>query len=225
MNNLYFYLNLAVLSVPAALSFDKKVYYFRRWAAVLTSAAAVGIPYLVWDFFATARGDWGFSEKYAGVFRVAGLPVGEILFFFAVPFSCIFLFEVAGAYIPDKRSRVYRLPVWAASVAAGAAAMIFRENAYTTRVFVSVAIFLFAASWTDLLGRLQFWIHMGISMVAFFGVNTVLTAVPVVVYGPGAVIGVRIITIPLEDFFYNFSLLGFNVLVYSLLRGRIRGHA
>jgi lycopene cyclase domain-containing protein len=37
--------------------------------------------------------------------------------------------------------------------------------------------------------------------------NYILTSLPVVIYSPSAVPGVRFMTIPLEDFFYNFTMI------------------
>ncbi len=48
-----------------------------------------------------------------------------------------------------------------------------------------------------------------LSLVAFFIVNSVLTGLPVVLYSDEVIWGIRIFTIPLEDFFYNTSMLGF----------------
>jgi lycopene cyclase domain-containing protein len=222
--NLYTLLNFAVISVPVAFSFDKKVAYYRRWPAVFLSVITVGVPFILWDIEASMRGDWSFSEQYAGAFRVAALPIGEILFFIFVPFSCLFLFEVMGAYIKDKRVNIPKVVGLAAAVAALIVALIFRANHYTLRVFIAFALFLLLVSFTNLLQRRQFWLYMGISMVAFLVVNTILTALPIVEYNPDAIFGIRVITIPLEDFFYNFALLGFNALVFMLLRERVGHH-
>jgi lycopene cyclase domain-containing protein len=219
--NLYTLLNFAVISVPVALSFDKKVAYYRRWPAVFLSTIIVAIPFILWDIEASLRGDWFFSEQYAGAFRVAALPVGEILFFIFVPFSCLFLFEVMGAYIKDKPVKIPRFVTLGSAPAALLAALLYRDNSYTLRVLIAFALFLLLVSLTNLLQRRQFWLYMGISMVAFLVVNTVLTALPIVEYDPDAIWGIRVITIPLEDFFYNFALLGFNALVYVLIRERI----
>jgi lycopene cyclase domain-containing protein len=219
--DLYIFLNLAVAAIPVVLSFDKKVAFYRRWPAVFISAAVVGIVYLLWDAAATARGDWGFNEAYTGVFRIAGLPIGEILFFICVPFSCLFIFEVAGAYFADRMIRIPRHVIFLFIGAALTVAYLFRDKQYTLWVFISVAGFLAAAAWTGLLGRRQFWIYMGISMAAFFGMNSILTGLPVVTYNPEAIFGFRIITIPLEDFFYNFSLLGFNALAFTLIKEKV----
>jgi lycopene cyclase domain-containing protein len=48
--------------------------------------------------------------------------------------------------------------------------------------------------------------------------NSVLTALPVVEYNSVAIWGVRFGTIPVEDFFYNYSMLSFYLLFYRMIR-------
>jgi len=48
---------------------------------------------------------------------------------------------------------------------------------------------------------------MGISTFLFFVFNYLLTSIPIVIYNPYAITNIRILTIPIEDFFYNFSML------------------
>jgi hypothetical protein len=60
-----------------------------------------------------------------------------------------------------------------------------------------------------------------ITFVPFLLFNGLLTALPVVLYNPKEIWGVRAYTIPIEDFFYSFSLLGFNALVYRLVQRRL----
>jgi hypothetical protein len=88
----------------------------------------------------------------------------------------------------------------------------------------SVAFFFFtAATWfPDILQSRNFWIYILISFFAFVIFNYLLTSIPIVTYDPEAIWGGtvqqvwngRFITIPYEDFFYNFSMLSFYLLVY-----------
>jgi lycopene cyclase domain-containing protein len=49
--------------------------------------------------------------------------------------------------------------------------------------------------------------------------------VPLVVYNDAEIWGLRVYTIPLEDFFYSFSLIALTVLFYRPLRRRwVRAH-
>ena len=67
----------------------------------------------------------------------------------------------------------------------------------------------------------QFWLAMLLTYVPFLIFNGLLTGIPIVVYNDAENWGIRVYTIPLEDFFYSLSLLGFNILVYLPLRRRL----
>jgi lycopene cyclase domain-containing protein len=136
-----------------------------------------------------------------------------------VPFSCLFIYACVRAY---SREKVFRFPRWIPLLISGAAlvcAWLFREQAYTIVVMLVFAFtcILLALVRPDLLRSRQFWLALLFSYGAFVIVNGVLTAVPVVTYNPEAIWGIRVITIPLEDFFYNFCLLTLNYLVFRLI--------
>ncbi|WP_319560942.1 lycopene cyclase domain-containing protein [Marispirochaeta sp.] len=67
-----------------------------------------------------------------------------------------------------------------------------------------------------LLRSLHFWTAISISYLAFAIVNGILTAVPVVIYSQEANSGIRLGSIPLEDFFYSFALLSLNFSLFRL---------
>ena len=66
-------------------------------------------------------------------------------------------------------------------------------------------------------------------MLPFLIVNGVLTGAvtqaPIVWYNESHIIGLRIVTIPLEDVFYNFSLLIPIIGIYHYLKARHHGAA
>jgi lycopene cyclase domain-containing protein len=218
--NLYLWILVAIAAIPLALSFDKKVHYVSRWPAVFAAAGIVGVVYIGWDILKTVAGVWGFVERYSGSLKILGLPLPELLFFLVVPFSCLFIYEVVGAYFKE---RVVSIPSWIWYTAAAALlvlAVIFRSKVYTLTVLLSVALFfaLTATFRPRLLGSRHFWLAMLLTYVPFLIFNGLLTAIPIVVYNDAENWGVRIYTIPLEDFFYSFSLLGFDFLLFRVLR-------
>jgi lycopene cyclase domain-containing protein len=207
--------------MPLALSFDKKVAFYRKWPSVILSSLIVGAAYIAWDVFAARNGHWWFAHQYTGTFRLFGLPLGEILFFLTVPFSCLFIYQVVEDYF---RERTLGIPRWIwliPAFGAAAAAAVFRENGYTFLVMLSVSVFFLSAMASPILQSFRFWLALGLSLVAFLIVNGVLTALPIVGYGDEAIWGIRVYTIPLEDFFYCISLLGFNILLYRLFRKKL----
>ena len=218
--NLYLILDLAILFFPLVLSFDRKVAFYRKWPAVFMSILIVGAVYILWDVLVTEAGHWSFSERYAGNFRILGLPIGEVLFFVVVPYACLFIYEVVRAYFRERTVRFPRpLSFVLAGVFAGLSAA-FLGNGYTAIVMSAMALLFLLAGlfFADALRSSWTWLYLAISYVPFVLANGVLTALPIVMYGPEAIWGVRVYTIPLEDFFYSFSMLGFNLLVHLVFR-------
>ncbi|MBN1834853.1 MAG: lycopene cyclase domain-containing protein [Spirochaetales bacterium] len=226
--NLYLWIDLAILAIPLALSFDGRVHYFRKWPAVLAATALVALVFIPWDVLKTSARVWGFNVRYVGELSFCGLPAGELLFFLVVPFSCIFIYEVVRAYFRERPVRVARWVWLAAAGALAALAIAFRDRVYTLTVLLAVAAVLaLAALWQpDLLRSFHFWLAIALTYVPFLVFNGVLTAVPLVLYNDAEIWGIRVYTIPLEDFFYSFSLLGLAILLYQPLRRRwVRRHA
>ena len=73
MSALYLYINLAVLAVPLALSFDRRVAFFRLWPYVLPAIAINAAIFIAWDALFTERGIWGFNPDYLEIRRRADL--------------------------------------------------------------------------------------------------------------------------------------------------------
>ena len=71
---------------------------------------------------------------------------------------------------------------------------------------------------SDLLSSRNFWLFMILGYIPFSIVNYILTSLPIVTYGKNAIWNFRITTIPVEDFFYSFSLIGLNLLIYTLAK-------
>jgi len=220
--HLYSIIALAVLAGPLALSFDDKIHFVTHWPAAGLALLLTGVLYLFWDSLVVLRGDWAFNPTFTGEFRLFRLPVGEILFFVTVPYACLFLFEVIRGYFPT----VVLFEVLPTSLYAGAlvfvvAAWLFRRHGYTLLALASVTLFLSTLALTSpaLAGTSTFWIWFGLCFVAFAVVNGLYTALPTIFYNPKAVWGLRIGTIPLEDFFYNLSYLGLTLCFYLVFEG------
>ena len=214
----YLALNLFIIAVPLWYTPDKRTAYYRHLPAVGLSIAVVSTCYLVWDILVTARGEWSFNSRYLTGVRIFNIPLEEVLFFITVPYSCLFIYEVV---LYATKSSSFRLPVsviiasilglWAASLAVYA-------QGYTAKALASCAFFLTVALLLDrpIIKGKQYWIWLAVCYVPFLIINTVLTALPVVEYSNKAIWGLRVGTIPVEDFFYNYAMLSFYLLVYRI---------
>ena len=106
--SLYGWIILLSFAGPFALSFDKKVAFFKDWSFVVLAAICVAIPFLIWDEFFTQWGVWGFNPRYLFKVYLGHLPLEEVLFFFVIPYNFIFLLRVIQAYFPNRN--VAKLP-------------------------------------------------------------------------------------------------------------------
>jgi len=91
-------------------------------------------------------------------------------------------------------------------------------------VLALVSFALWVAAVLTFLPRLFLEIHtlwfFLLSTVAFLVVNGILTGLPIVLYNPHAIWGIRIISIPIEDLLYNIGMLGFYLLSYETIGRR-----
>lgn len=217
----YMIINLLALSLPLIFSWLPAVKYYRQFPRLLATFLITGGIYLVWDVLATRNGDWGFNPEYVGELHLLGLPLEEILFFLFIPFSSIFIYENLVCRLRDRKIPFpVRLNVALALISGLTAVLFFSQN-YTRTVFIFIAFFFLVTIFFDhaMLESLQFWLYIVITYLPFFIVNYYLTAPPVVWYNPESIWGVRVSTIPLEDFFYSFSMLAFYLLIYRRLGG------
>jgi lycopene cyclase domain-containing protein len=96
------------------------------------------------------------------------------------------------------------------------------EKAYTTYIF-SLLILVLSLSFFDKTNVINsFYFTFLVILVPFIAVNAILTGSfidePVVWYNNYENIGIRFLTIPVEDFGYAFSLILFNLLLRNKLK-------
>jgi lycopene cyclase domain-containing protein len=88
---------------------------------------------------------------------------------------------------------------------------------YTTLSAASiiVVIVLDRLLGTRLMQGFQFWIFVAVMFGFKTIVNGYLTWRPVVEYGEEFQLGIRLLTIPLEDYLYGFGLMGVSVVLWE----------
>lgn len=214
--SVYLLINIAIVIFPLLLSLFPYFKFREKWPALFTSILLVGGSFIIWDSLVTLRGDWSFNPAFVMGYRLLGLPVEEILFFFTVPYSCIFLYE---GLVRFTRERTLSHPKYLylfLGVALILAAWFFRDKGYTfLALFVPGVIFLLGANKLKALFSSQlYWLWILDCTFLFLIFNYYLTSLPILIYNPQAILNIRVLTIPIEDFFYNFSLLTLYLAVY-----------
>ena len=88
----------ATLGFPLALSFDRKVAFYKKWKALLPGLLFTAMVFVIWDVWFTREGVWSFNPDYLIGVYILNLPIEEWMFFFVVPFACVFIYECLIAY-------------------------------------------------------------------------------------------------------------------------------
>jgi lycopene cyclase domain-containing protein len=230
----YLIFNIAVIIFPFILSFDRKVAFWRKWPYLMVSIILGDLIFVTWDSIVTDIGHWSFNEDHLTGIWVFGIPLEEFLFFVTVPYACLFTYEVLKHYIKEWRVPFNRYVYFAGAILLAGTGFLFMDQGYTFIVLIYTAGTVIVASLLagPLLSSRRFFLYTLITIGLFTVFNMILTGIPVVEYSPRHIWGGdglfngRFFTIPLEDFFYNFSLLTTYLLFYLgakryLKRGRI----
>lgn len=224
MKEEYAYLIINILAVlpPFLLSFDKKVAFYKQFYRLFPSIIVTAIIFVGWDVFFTKDGVWGFNKRFLTGVNFFNLPVEEVMFFFTIPYACIFTYEVYKAYFPNHSLTIKLTNVISVllSIVLFILGIYFLDRIYTSITFIGTATLLIIPKILRITVFLRYFFPTYlIILVPFFLVNGLLTGTmmdePVVWYNSNEIIGVRLLTIPVEDIVYGFLLLYVNLIFYE----------
>jgi lycopene cyclase domain-containing protein len=183
------------------------------------------IFFIFWDSWFTRINVWQFNEDRITGIRFFHLPLEEILFFFIVPYCCLFIYECIRTYFPGlKCTKHADYLLGFTGLVLLIFGFIYRDKLYTATTFsftsLFIAILLAFRNFFHSFHTTAFLISYGIILLPFLFVNGFLTAIPVVLYNDNENLGIRIYTIPFEDIFYGMLLVMMNITFYEMLRQR-----
>lgn len=222
MNWLYLSINLASIAVPFAFSFENRAKFYKKWPALFPALIITAAFFIIWDFWFTEIGIWHFNPKYVLGIYLGNLPVEEWIFFLFIPYCCVFIHESLKHFFPvspfensGKKTGILL------GIICILISLLNLQHMYTTVTFMLLGIFLLLCVFifkVKFLGR--FFFTYLVSIIPFAIVNGILTAMPVLIYNDTENLGIRIGTIPFEDFFYSMLMLLMNITIFEYLLAR-----
>ena len=181
--------------------------------------------YIVWDVYFTSKGVWSFNEAYITGIKLYNLPIEEVLFFFIVPYCCVFIYACVRSYFPalvNKKNADLALQIMAMVLVI--TGLIYIDKDYTGCTFILTGFFIAMLykfrKFFKSFDAVSFLVSYAICLIPFLIVNGFLTAIPVVEYNDAENLGIRIYTIPFEDVFYGMLLILMNIVLYEKLKSR-----
>ena len=216
----YLLINFFTIVFPLALSFDKKVQFYKKWKFIWPGLLITGLVFLFWDVLFTADEVWSFNPKYITGITVLQLPVEEIFFFLTVPFACIFIYACLNYYLKwELDMRLTRIISNIIIIFSILLLVFYHHRLYTRVTFTLLAFliillqFIYKVKWLN-----RFYMAYLVVLVPFYIINGILTAWPVVMYNNAQNLGLRVGTIPVEDHFYCMALLLMNIAFFEYFR-------
>jgi lycopene cyclase domain-containing protein len=224
---IYFTILAASLLGPLALSFDRKVGFRRKWKFLFPAMVLPALFYIIWDMYFTAKGVWSFNKDCISGIYFFNLPVEEVLFFFVIPYCCVFIYECIRVYFRNLKNKTHdKIILKVLAIVLIITGLVFYKKMYTSWTFIFTGAFiilLFACQkFFKHFDATSFLISYSIILVPFLFVNGYLTSIPVIRYNDAQNLGIKISTIPMEDVFYGMLLVMMNVAIYEKLKSRKR---
>jgi len=181
------------LIIPAVISLLVSAFIFIGWDIAVT------------DYF------WRFNQNYVLGIKLIKIPIEEVLFFFTVPFACLFLYVNFEKLFKSKTIINSNLLLTIIVIILFLGGYFFMlKRYYPAVVFLYLAIVWFFDLFflkTRLTTKVVYWYFMVVVFFLTFIFNYYLTKRPVVIYNDSVNLNIRLLTIPVEDFIYGISLI------------------
>ncbi len=211
--SLYLLILIICLAGPFALSFEKNLRLYKRWKYLLPAIAVTMAVFVTWDIIFTHMGCWFFNPIHNSGVYINKLPLEEYLFFIVIPYACAFSYYAVQFHFPkfklnEQWTRILTFFIAGASLVTS---LVFHDLTYTFVNFLVLAVLL-VLSYYFAKEVVQYYLAIyPILLIPFIIINGILTGTgleqAVFDYNPEVFIGIRVFSFPLEDMFYNFSLL------------------
>lgn len=207
---------------PLFLSFDKKVAFYKDWKFFILAMLPTSLAYIIWDIIATHTLVWKFNPQYLLGINIINLPIEEYMFFIVVPYACLFIYACLKAYWPKWHSHNLNKVTSFGIILLSAICIIKNpSHAYTSSTFgllsVTYCILLFTKYNHHLTHLIISW---AIALLPMAFVNGILTGNPVLIYDNTENLGIRVGTIPFEDFFYNLLYMTWMITLFEIFKGK-----
>ena len=207
---------------PLFLSFDKKVAFYKDWKFFILAMLPTSLAYIIWDIIATHTLVWKFNPQYLLGINIINLPIEEYMFFIVVPYACLFIYACLKAYWPKWHSHnLNNITLFGIILLSAICIIKNPSHAYTSSTFgllsVTYCILLFTKYNHHLTHLIISW---AIALLPMAFVNGILTGNPVLIYDNTENLGIRIGTIPFEDFFYNLLYMTWMITLFEIFKGK-----
>ena len=221
----YLIINILTVFICFIYSFDKRIEFHKHFSSFIKGATIVALPFIIWDAWFTSIGVWWFNDNYLVGVRLLGLPIEEIMFFFFIPFSCVFTYYCMNKFFDLSWANSFNtIIVFVTTIVCITVALLYPNKLYTFITAIATCLsvlYLHFIAKKDWIGQAS--LLYTVLMLGFFPVNGVLTGTglesPIVNYNDQQFLTIRMGTIPIEDAVYGYTMFIWNIYFFHLFSG------
>ena len=228
MKSYYLLIIVVTLLVPVALSFDKAIHFRRKWRYAAWSIGFVSALFLAWDMAFVQLGIWSFSKEYTLGPNILGMPIEEFLYFLALPYLALFIYEALLAHFPRWSFRSVTVSIsWILLVACVFVVLQYFSKLYTS---ITAALIIFTVLNQITITKAGYRSHLYIAWILcclpLLLINGLMCNLPIIEYNEEHLTGLKLANIPVENFFYLLLYMMWSIALFEKYqRRRERRHA
>ncbi len=215
--NTYLLINICIIFFPLILSFENKIKFYKKFLPLMISVISVGTIFLIWEIIAFNRNDWSFNREFVSGITICNLPLEEVLFYITAPYSIIFIYECVKYYLKNRTYRINFFLIIFIVMVLLLTGIIFHVHYYTSTVFLFCGFLISTIGLSS--GGCTFTKAIAVTVLISYTylliAEYILTSLPVVMYDHYSILGIRITSIPLENFVYLLSMILGWLFVYN----------
>lgn len=192
----------------------------RWWKSILIGS----ILFCIWDLIFTKLQVWSFNEKYVLGINLGGFPLEEMMWFPLIAYCSLMIHHLL-----EKKSVFLEYSKWftfSLLLVQFTFILLFHNRIYTSFsswVVAAYMLIMYLINKQELLFRYsRSFLIILIPMILADGLLTgMFNEEPVVIYNPLEFSGIRIFSIPIEDFAFGYAFIGIIITIENYLNRRI----
>lgn len=216
--SLFLWINILIIAGLLLLSFDKKLRFYKQWKTLIPSILFVVILFVFWGRAFSKAQILGLNPNYLTGISYFDIPIEEYLILFTTSFFFSFIYEEIKSHFfkfrPVQFSYYFSLTF---TLLAIILALVYHDKWYTFAALMIAGVL----NWIIYFGYTPKWypyfiIAFLVALIPFLFVEGLLlgmiTENSLTWYNPNEIIGFKILSVPIEEFFF-FFLMNFSVIV------------
>lgn len=224
MNYTYLLIDLGLLLVPVLLFSIRQLNFTDNSKFIILAVLINIFTFSVPTEFLTQLKVIVFNPPYLTGMTLWQLPIEELLLLFLLPLSGLAIYLFLNMRFPDQKLEKYSLAVSHFLLGICIAMLYFgHRKFYTLFTFSILTMFLVYVEYVNKIRFMyRFYRAYLVSLIPFYLVYGILTALPVVQYNHLETLDFNLCYIPFESHFYFMAMLLLSVYLFELFKSKAR---